>query len=114
MTANILVLGRNGQVARELDRLGAPEGFQLVFAGRENFDLSAREHQLEALGRAQPVKLARNLPVSSQHQDIRGHTASIRFALVLNASGSPMEPRRPPLRLRCSLETPLCARSPSS
>ncbi len=41
MTANILVLGRNGQVARELDRLGAPEGFQLVFAGRENFDLSA-------------------------------------------------------------------------
>ena len=41
MTANILVLGRNGQVARELDRLGAPEGFQLVFAGREDFDLSA-------------------------------------------------------------------------
>ncbi len=41
MTANILVLGRNGQMARELDRMGAPEGFQLVFAGREDFDLSA-------------------------------------------------------------------------
>ena len=40
MTAKILVLGRSGQVARELEKLGAPEGFQLEFAGRERLDLA--------------------------------------------------------------------------
>ena len=39
MTRTILVLGRNGQVARELADLGPPPGFDLVFAGRERFDL---------------------------------------------------------------------------
>ena len=39
MTRKILVLGRSGQVARELEKLGAPEGHELVFAGRERFDL---------------------------------------------------------------------------
>ena len=39
MTARILVLGRNGQVARELDKLGGPPGLELAFAGRERFDL---------------------------------------------------------------------------
>jgi len=37
----ILVLGRNGQVARELDKIGAPAGFRLSFAGRETVDLAA-------------------------------------------------------------------------
>ena len=41
MTATILVLGRNGQVARELDKLGAPPGFAFEFAGRERFDLAS-------------------------------------------------------------------------
>jgi dTDP-4-dehydrorhamnose reductase len=39
VTSTILVLGRNGQVARELAKLGAPPGFELKFAGRETFDL---------------------------------------------------------------------------
>lgn len=39
MNASILVLGRSGQVARELAKLGPPQGFELVFAGRERFDL---------------------------------------------------------------------------
>ena len=41
MTATILVLGKSGQAARELDKLGAPPGFALAFAGRERFDLLA-------------------------------------------------------------------------
>ncbi len=41
MTETILVLGRSGQMARELARIGAPGGFELDFAGREAFDLSA-------------------------------------------------------------------------
>jgi len=36
----ILVLGRNGQTAMELAKLGPPPGFELVFAGRDSFDLS--------------------------------------------------------------------------
>ena len=43
MTAKILVLGRSGQVARELERLGAPEGFELEFAGRERLDLAGAD-----------------------------------------------------------------------
>lgn len=39
MSGTILVLGRSGQTARELAKLGAPEGSELVFAGRERFDL---------------------------------------------------------------------------
>jgi dTDP-4-dehydrorhamnose reductase len=39
VTAKILVLGRSGQVARELGKLGAPDGYELAFAGRERFDL---------------------------------------------------------------------------
>ena len=41
VTAKILVLGRSGQVARELEKLGAPEGHELTFAGRDRLDLSA-------------------------------------------------------------------------
>jgi dTDP-4-dehydrorhamnose reductase len=41
VSATILVLGRSGQVARELAKLGPPEGVELVFAGRERFDLLA-------------------------------------------------------------------------
>ncbi len=40
MTRTILVLGRNGQVARELAGLAPPPGFDLTFAGRERFDLA--------------------------------------------------------------------------
>jgi dTDP-4-dehydrorhamnose reductase len=39
----ILVLGRLGQVARELDKIGAPEGFELAFAGRGDFDLMTHD-----------------------------------------------------------------------
>ena len=43
MSQKILVLGRSGQVARELDKLGAPPGFDLQFAGRERLDLGAAD-----------------------------------------------------------------------
>ena len=52
MSATILVLGRSGQVARELAKLGPPEGFELVFAGRERFDL---------MGAADPAALVEAL-----------------------------------------------------
>jgi dTDP-4-dehydrorhamnose reductase len=43
VTAKILVLGRSGQVARELEKLGPPEGFELEFAGRERLDLTTAD-----------------------------------------------------------------------
>jgi dTDP-4-dehydrorhamnose reductase len=43
LAAKILVLGRSGQVARELAKLGAPEGFELEFAGRERLDLTTAD-----------------------------------------------------------------------
>ena len=48
MTGTILVLGRNGQTARELAKLGPPAGLELAFAGRETLDL---------LGPGDPVQL---------------------------------------------------------
>ncbi len=51
----LLVLGRSGQVARELDKIGAPEGFQLVFAGREDFDLLTRDDPDALLDQHQPA-----------------------------------------------------------
>lgn len=62
MSANILVLGRNGQVARELAKLGPPRGFEMAFVGRERFDL---------LSDADPAALIE----------------SFAPALVINASG---------------------------
>ncbi len=41
MIQTILVLGRSGQIARELDKIGAPAGSRLCFAGRETLDLAA-------------------------------------------------------------------------
>ncbi len=40
MAPTILVLGRSGQVARELAKIGPPDGFELAFAGRETLDLA--------------------------------------------------------------------------
>lgn len=40
MTQRILVLGRHGQVATELQRLRAPSGFALEAHGRDTFDLA--------------------------------------------------------------------------
>ncbi len=40
MDPTILVFGRNGQVARELAKLGPPPGLRLEFAGRETLDLA--------------------------------------------------------------------------
>lgn len=39
--AGILVFGRSGQVARELERLGAERGLAMTFAGRERLDLAS-------------------------------------------------------------------------
>ena len=39
LTAKILILGRSGQMARELEKLGPPTGCALEFAGRDRFDL---------------------------------------------------------------------------
>lgn len=41
MTGPLLILGRNGQVARELERLAAERGIAVVLAGRETCDLAA-------------------------------------------------------------------------
>ncbi|MGZ8369797.1 MAG: dTDP-4-dehydrorhamnose reductase [Caulobacteraceae bacterium] len=43
MSRNLLVLGRHGQVARELGKVGPPEGSVLAFAGHEDFDLMVRD-----------------------------------------------------------------------
>ncbi|EJL28290.1 RmlD-like substrate binding protein, partial [Caulobacter sp. AP07] len=40
MTKPILVFGRSGQVARELEGLGVASGRAMVFAGRETLDLA--------------------------------------------------------------------------
>jgi dTDP-4-dehydrorhamnose reductase len=40
LASTILVFGKSGQVARELERLGAPGGLELRFAGRETLDLA--------------------------------------------------------------------------
>jgi dTDP-4-dehydrorhamnose reductase len=41
VAAKVLVFGQNGQVARELAKLGAPPGLELLFAGRERLDLGS-------------------------------------------------------------------------
>jgi dTDP-4-dehydrorhamnose reductase len=43
VTRTILVLGRTGQVARELDKLGPPPGCAFAFAGRAEFDQLVRD-----------------------------------------------------------------------
>jgi dTDP-4-dehydrorhamnose reductase len=43
LSRTILVLGRSGQVARELQKVGPPAGCSFVFAGREEFDLLQRD-----------------------------------------------------------------------
>jgi dTDP-4-dehydrorhamnose reductase len=55
VTSTILVLGRNGQVASELNKLGAPEGLSLAFAGREDFDLLAGSDPRPLLDRHAPA-----------------------------------------------------------
>ena len=40
MSGPILVFGRNGQVARELARLGETQGLAMTFAGRDTLDLA--------------------------------------------------------------------------
>ena len=55
MAAKILVLGRSGQVARELGKLGAPEGCELVFAGRDRFDLLSGADPGPMLDEARPA-----------------------------------------------------------
>ncbi len=62
VTQTILVLGHWGQVARELGKLGAPEGYELEFAGRDRLDLA-------------------NLP------DPRRLLDQVRPAAVINAAG---------------------------
>jgi dTDP-4-dehydrorhamnose reductase len=54
VTSTILVLGRRGQVASELNKLGAPEGLSLAFAGREDFDLMAGADPRPLLDRHAP------------------------------------------------------------
>ena len=46
MTAKILVLGRSGQVARELEKVGPPRGFTFEFAGRDRLDLGVEDPRL--------------------------------------------------------------------
>jgi dTDP-4-dehydrorhamnose reductase len=55
VTSTILVLGRNGQVARELAKVGAPDGHVLSFAGREDFDLADGRDPRALFDRHAPV-----------------------------------------------------------
>jgi dTDP-4-dehydrorhamnose reductase len=55
VTRTILVLGRLGQVARELDKIGSPEGYQLSFAGRADFDLMTRDDPESLLAAVDPA-----------------------------------------------------------
>ena len=54
MSSKILVLGRSGQVARELAKLGAP-GFELDFAGRERLDLASGADPRPLLDQVSPA-----------------------------------------------------------
>ena len=54
MNAKILILGRSGQVARELGKLGAA-GFELEFAGRERLDLASGADLRALLDEARPA-----------------------------------------------------------
>ena len=54
MSSKILVLGRSGQVARELAKLGAP-GFELEFAGRERLDLASGADPRPLLDKVRPA-----------------------------------------------------------
>lgn len=53
-TATILVLGRSGQVARELQSVGPPPGFTFAFAGRDRLDLAV-EDPLRLLDELRPA-----------------------------------------------------------
>jgi dTDP-4-dehydrorhamnose reductase len=55
VTSTILVLGRNGQVARELAKLGGGQDRALAFAGREEFDLASGADPEPLLDRHAPV-----------------------------------------------------------
>ena len=60
MNGTILVFGRNGQVARELAKLGARSdpslaGLKLDFVGREDFDLSRGDSPLPLLRERAPI-----------------------------------------------------------
>ncbi len=55
MSGSILVFGRNGQAARELAKLGAPDGLELVFAGRERFDLSSGADPTALIAALEPL-----------------------------------------------------------
>ena len=54
MSSKILVLGRSGQVARELAKLGAA-GFELDFAGRERLDLASGADPRALIDEVRPV-----------------------------------------------------------
>ena len=54
MSSKILVLGRSGQVARELAKLGAA-GFELEFAGRERLDLASGADPRGLLDQTRPA-----------------------------------------------------------
>lgn len=65
------MLGRSGQVARELAKLGAAGGPELVFAGRERFDLTAGDPKalIEALQPAAVINAAAYTAVDRAESD---------------------------------------------
>jgi dTDP-4-dehydrorhamnose reductase len=54
LPASALVIGRTGQLARELAVLGAPEGLTLRFLGRDEADLTRPEAVADVVRRAAP------------------------------------------------------------
>jgi len=51
----VLVVGRNGQVARELDRIAAVSGREIVALGRVELDLAEPDHPRAAIDRLRPA-----------------------------------------------------------
>lgn len=51
----ILVIGAQGQIARELERAALPSGFVLRTAGRATLDIARRDAVMEAVARERPA-----------------------------------------------------------
>ena len=86
MSESILVLGRNGQVARELAKIGPPAGFEMAFLGRDRFDLSSGADPMvliEALSPAVVINAAAYTAVDKAESE-----PEAAFALNRDAPGA--------------------------
>jgi dTDP-4-dehydrorhamnose reductase len=86
VTSTILILGRNGQVARELAKVGGGDGHALAFAGREDFDLASGADPRPLLDRHAPVAVINAAAYTAV--DKAESEADAAFALNRDAPGA--------------------------